>query len=374
MRVPAAAAKPSGARVLILLIVLGAVLLCSPVRAADSVEELADALGVDELEELAEETELSRFGSLLEGYDVEGYIGSLFANAVRFAVSPEVLRDIALTLATVVLLSALRTTVPFAGELDAVTLAGATAVLLLMSGTHESLTSLAETTILKLQDTANALLPTLGSAALLSGQITAAAAKYTAAAIFLNLLVNLCCTFVLPLVRLYLAAAAAEAAAGSGVLSGVLGFLKWTGATALSCLMLAFTLYLSLTSMASNSMDAAVVRSAKTAVAAMLPVVGSIAGDAASSILSAAAIIRQAVGSFGLLAVSSVLLAPFMQTGLRYLLLKGAAAVSSGLAEGRMSRLLGRLSEGMALLMGCIGSCGLLLFFSVYSLLRAAAV
>ena len=189
--------------------------------------------------------------------------------------------------------------------------------------------------------------------------------------LFLNLLLNLCCSFLLPLIRLYIAAAAAEAATGSGVMSSVLGFLKWCGVTALTCLMLAFTLYLSLTSMASDAADAAIVRSAKTTVATLLPVVGSIAGDAASSILAAAGLIRQAVGSFGLLAVTSVLLAPFLQAGARYLLLKGAAAVSSELAEKRIARLLQRISESMALMMGCIGSCGLILYFSVYSLMRA---
>ena len=81
--------------------------------------------------------------------------------------------------------------------------------------------------------------------------------------------------------------------------------------------------------------------------------------------------IRQAVGSFGLLAVTSVLLAPFLQAGARYLLLKGAAAVSSELAEKRIARLLQRISESMALMMGCIGSSGLILYFSVYSLMRA---
>ena len=135
--------------------------------------------------------------------------------------------------------------------------------------------------------------------------------------------------------------------------------------------MLAFTLYLSLTAMASDAADAAIVRSAKTAVATMLPVVGSIAGDAGSSLLAAAGMIRRTVGSFGLLAVTSAILAPFLQAGSRYLLLKGAASVSSELAEKRMARLLQRLSESMALMIGCIGSCGLILYFSVYSLMRA---
>ncbi len=354
------------------MILVLALLLCCPARAADDNEELAEALGVDKVEAAAEDTGLSDYGSILYGYDAEGYLSDLALQTVKAVVSPGVFRSISAVLMTVLLLAAVRTVAPPNEGFDAAALAGSSAVLLLLGASQDGMTAMAEASLLKLQDVANALLPVLGSAALLSGQVTAAAAKYSAAALFLNALVNLCCSFVLPLIRLYLAAAAAEAAVGSGVMSSVLGFLKWCGTTALTCLMLGFTLYLSLTAMAANTADAAVVRSAKTTVAATLPVVGSIAGDAASSLLSAAAVIRQSLGSFGLLAVAGVLLTPFLQTGLRYLLLKGVSAVSAELAEGRISRLLGRLSDGMALLMGCIGSGALMLFFSVYSFLKTS--
>ncbi len=354
------------------MIFIALFLLSGRVRAADVREEVAEAVGAEELEELAEGTGLSEYGSILGGYDIEGFLGKLLTETLRTVVSPDLFRDLGAVLTTVLLLAAVRTLAPEPTEgFDAASLACASGVMLLMSGTQHSLTVLAEETLVKLQDIANALLPVLAAASLMSGQVTAAAAKYSAAALFLNVLTNLCCGFLLPLVRLYLAAAAAEAAVGNGVMNAVLGFLKWCGATVLSCLMLAFTLYLSLTSMASNAADAAIVRSTKTAVSAMLPVVGSIAGDAASSLLAAAGLIRQAVGAFGLLVISAAILAPFFQTGIRYLLLKGVAAISSELAESRMCRLLKRLSESMALLMGCIGSCGLMLFFSVYSLLRA---
>jgi stage III sporulation protein AE len=353
---------------------VAAALLCTDVSASDAREALLEALGAEELETLAEETGLEDYGSMAEGFDGEGFLQNLLAETVRAVASPRLLRELAAVLPVVFLLAAARTvTGKPAGSFDAVSLAGACAVMLLLGGGQNGLTAAAETAIYRLQDAANALLPVLGSAALLSGQVTAAAVKYAAAAWFLNALVNLCCGFVLPLIRLYLAAAAAEAAVGGGVMSGVLGFLKWCGATALSALMLAFTLYLSLTAMAANSADAALVRSAKTAVAAALPVVGGIAGDAASSILAAAAVIRQSVGSFGLLAVASILLAPFLHTGVRYLLLKGIALVSSELAESAAALMLRRLSETMALLLGCLGSCALLVFFSVYALLRAAA-
>ncbi len=285
-------------------------------------------------------------------------------------VSVSLLRELGAILLILILCAAARTAVPaHEGGFDAVNLAGAAAVTALLTGGQESLLAQTRETLHSLRDFANAFLPVLSSAALVSGQVTGAAAKYAAAALFLNILINLCVGFVLPIVRLYAAGAAAEAAVGGGILSGVLGFLRWCAVTAMTCLMLAFTLYLSLTALTTNSADAAVVRSAKTAVSTLLPVVGSIAGDAAASILAAAGVIRQAVGGFGLLAVTALLFSPFLRAGVRSLLLKGVSAVASELMDARLGTLLKRLGEGMSLLVGAIGACALLLFFSVYSLL-----
>ncbi|MBR2716956.1 MAG: hypothetical protein IKP17_02395 [Oscillospiraceae bacterium] len=350
-------------------------LLNLPVRAADAEEVLADTLSLDGLSEAAEGSGAEDWGSPAEGVDAEGFLAALGRDALRALLEPELLRDMGAVLLTVLLCSAAGVVSDAAAAgFDAVSLAGAAAVTLLLAGGNDALVRETEETVYSLRDVSEVLLPILSSAALLSGQITAAAAKYAAAALFLNLLVRLCCGFVLPLVRLYVAAAAAEAAVGSGVMTSVLGFLRWCAVTALTVLMLAFTLYLSLTALTANSADAALVRSAKTAVSTLLPVVGGIAGDAAASLLSAAGVIRQSVGAFGLLTVTGFLAAPFLRAGLRGLLLKGVSAAAAGFASDRLSVLLKRLSEAMSLLLGCLGACGLLLFFTVYALMEASPV
>lgn len=342
-------------------------------KAAEAEEQLGEALGVDALEDTARDLELPLPG---EGAEEPGsFLPRLVREALQAVLTKELLRE----MGCVMLVSVVCAAFSVVGKaessgFDALSLGGAAAITLLLSGSQHALTVQTEQAVGKLQDVANVLLPILSSAALLSGQVTAAAAKYAAAALFFNVLVNLCCRFVLPVVRLYIAAALGEAVVGSGVLSGVLGFLRWCAVTALSVLMLAFTLYLSLTSLTANAADASVVRSAKTAMATLLPVVGSIAGDAASSLLSAAGVIRQSVGVFGLMAVSAVLLGPFLAAGARGLLLKGVAAIAEGLSGGRLPRLLKRLSEAVTLLMGCLGACGLLLFFSVYALIGTVVI
>ena len=349
-------------------------MLPTAAAAADADELLAETLQLRELEEAAEDTGIGRFGSVLTGVDAEGFLLELFGSAARTVISEEFLRDLGAVMVTALLCGAARTAAhPAGSRFDAVSAAGAAAVTLLLAGGQDSLARRLEQAVFRLQDVTNVLLPMLGTSAFLSGQITAAAAKYAAAAWFFNVLVNLSGAFVLPAVRLYVAASAAEAAVGSSVLGGVLGFLKWCVTTALTGLLLAFTLFLSLCSLTGNAADAAAVRSAKTAISTVLPVVGSIAGDAASALLAAASVIRQSVGIFGLLAVTGILLAPFLQAGARYLLLKGAAAVSAGLTDERLAGLLRRMSEASAMLLSCLGVCGLLLFFTVYSFIGVFA-
>ena len=336
---------------------------------------LADALQLGKLEEAAEDTGLGNYGSILAGVDAEGFLRDLLAEASKAVLSREFIRDLSAVMLAVLLCGAAKTAaLPTGSRFDAVSAAGAAAVTLLLAGGQDALIVQLEQAVVKLQDLANVFLPMLATSAFLSGQLTASAAKYAAASWFFNVLVNLCSSFVLPAVRLYVAAAAAEAAVGGGVLSGVLGFLKWCVSMALTCLLLAFTLYLSLCSLTGNAADAAAVRSAKTAISTVLPVVGSIAGDAASALLSAASVLRQSVGIFGLLAVAGILILPFLRAGVRYLLLKGAAAVSSGLTDDRLSGLLRRMGEASALLLGSLGVCGFLLFFTVYSFVGAFAI
>lgn len=348
-------------------------LLCAlPARAAEAGDILGELLELEELTEAGEETGLSDYGSFSTGFDVSGFLEQLTLETLQAAVSRELWRDIAAAALAVLLLGVLRGVFgPGEGSFDVLSLAGAAAVTGILAGGHTALFTQAERAIYDLRDAANILLPTLGTASLLSGEVTAAGAKYASAALFFGILTNLSVTVVLPLLRLYLAAAAAEAAVGEGPLTAVLGILKWGVTGALSALMLAFTFYLTVTGLTASSADAALLRSAKTALVTMLPVVGGIAGDAAASLLASANLFRQTVGSFGLLLIAAALAAPFLRTGLRYLLLKGVSALAGGLADKSLGRLLSRFAEAMAILLGCMGAMLLMLWFTVFSMMGA---
>ena len=344
------------------LLLLLALLLALPVRAEDVQAELEEALGVEAVEE-AGDRPLADFdaAAALQGI-LEGIPGSgILEDAAKGAAGVLLILLCCAGVDSVFSLTE--------AQLSALNLAGAAAVALLLGGRQESLIAQSFSAITRAVDFGNVLLPVLTASAAAAGQAVSAGAKYAAAAFFLNILLNGIQGLAGPVIRLYFAASAVEAASGSKAAGGAADLLRWLAVSLLTCLMLAFTLYVSLSGLAAGSADAAVLKSAKTAVSAAIPVVGGIAADAAGSVLAAAAVIRNSLGIYGIIAVLGLLLPSFLKAGAGFILYRAVAALTADLAPGRLSALAKRGSDVLGLLLGCLGACGLLLFFSIYAMM-----
>ena len=355
-------------RLLLLLLPL-ALLLAVPVRGEGEREALEEALGVGSVEEAAAALEDADPGSL-EDFDPTGALPEMLSRVPAGGLVREAVQEAAGVLLILLCCAGVDSVFSLTeSQLSALNLAGAAAVSLLLAGRQESLISQGFSAVTKALDFGNVLLPVLTASAAAAGQAVSAGARYAAAALFLNVLLNALQLLAAPVIRLYFAASAVEAASGSGTVTAGVNFLRWLVGALLTCLMLAFTLYISLTSLAAGSADAAVLKSVKTAVSAAIPVVGGIAADAAGSILAAAGAIRAGLGAYGIAAVLGLLLPPFLRAGAGFLIYRAAAALTADLAPGRLSLLARRCSDTLGLLLGCLGACGLMLFFSIYAMM-----
>lgn len=255
--------------------------------------------------------------------------------------------------------------------IDALHLATALAVAVISAGDISACVGLGRSMITELSDFSKVLLPTLTATAAVSGAVTSAAAKYAAAALFMDILITCVENLLIPLIYAYMAAVIAECAIGGEGLSGAASLLKWIATSMLTCIVLAFVLYLSLSGVVSGSADAATVRIAKTAISTALPVVGSIVSDAASTVLLGASVIKSSVGAFGSLAVAAVCIAPVLKLACHYLLYKGAARLSDAIAGGSAAKVAGGIAGAFGMIMGAMGACAMMLFFSIISFVQA---
>jgi stage III sporulation protein AE len=211
------------------------------------------------------------------------------------------------------------------------------------------------------------LLPGIAVATAASGAPTAAAAKQFAAMLFSDVLITGIHRLLLPLLYAYIATCTANTAIGNEGLKRIAELIKWVVTSSLTCLLLTFVGYLSISGVIAGTTDAAAIKAAKFAVSGMVPVVGGILSDAAETVLVGAGILKNSVGVAGMLAVLSICIVPFLQLGVHYLVYKLVSALSATIFDGGISGLISSIGGAFGLILGMTGSCALLLLISAVS-------
>ncbi|MGM9521649.1 MAG: hypothetical protein ACI3VB_04140 [Oscillospiraceae bacterium] len=294
--------------------------------------------------------------------DVAGSIGDIVRSSASNAM---------LVLAAAMLCAAVGSICPKGtGGTDYITLAGVLAVAAAsVSGVH-SLVGAASDTMEELGAFSKLLLPVLASASAVTGSAASAAAKYAAAALFLDVLMTVGQKLVLPMIYMYLAVSVGSAAFG-GRLSGVQKLISRAIKLILTVLSISFTAYLMITGLVASSADAAAVKLTKTVISTLLPVVGSMVADAADTVASGVQVLKSAVGVFGMLVVISVCAVPFLRLAVNSIMFRAAAALSETVSDSTLSGLMDSVSTAYGMALGLVGTEAVMLLVSVISVLKA---
>lgn len=253
------------------------------------------------------------------------------------------------------------------GGLQAVELAGALAVTALTVSDMTVMVGLGRETIAKMDDFSGLLLPAMAALTAATGGVSGAAVRQGATVLCSSLLIRGIDGLLVPLLYAYIAACCAHAALGSDGLKKLAALIKGTIVFLLTAGLLAFVGYLTASGAIAGSADAAAVKAAKMTISRAIPVVGGILSDAAETVLAGAGLLKNSVGVFGMLAVLSMCVIPFLQLGVHYLAYKLTAALSATVAEGRVAGLIDNIGGAFGLVLGMTGACALLLLVSMIS-------
>ena len=280
---------------------------------------------------------------------------------------PQSMRTVGLLLGIVLLCSLVHTV--GTGGAQTLRLAGALAIAAACTAGLQSVFAAGQETLDQLQVFSAALLTTLSASVAATGAVTTAAALHAGTAFFLNLLLRLVTSLLLPLVYGFVAAGTA-AALGNETLNRVAALLKWFVTLCLKGIATAFVTYLTLSGVVSGSADGTAVKALKLAVSTAVPVVGSIISDAAETVLVSAGMLKNAVGVFGLLGAFAICAVPFARIGLQYLGLKLSAALSAVVDSLGLTRLLDVMAAAMGMVLAMTAVALLLAVFSCVCALR----
>lgn len=361
------------ARVIMLTLLAALMLLgCASAQGENELLESSGAFGLEEA--LPPEA-----GEMLGGFGVsdamtgQGGIDTVL-DAFKILIPnliSGVLGTVVKILAVILLMALAAAVLPEGAAREVCVLCGCAAVAALSLGDVSSFFEMAVDALDSLSDFSRALLPTMCTAAVSAGAVTSATVKYAAAALFIDVFMGIGKTVIVPVIGAYLATAVATAALGRETLDGVSSGLKWVGTKLLILLVTGFTLYLGITGLVSTAADGAAAKAARSAMGALLPVVGSVIADAAGTVVSAAGILRNAIGVFGFIAVAAICVVPFATLGVYYLAYKAVGALASAISDKRVGEMVDAIGSAFGMLLGLVGAMGVMLFISIISCMRA---
>ena len=241
--------------------------------------------------------------------------------------------------------------------------------LILFQGTN-SMIHLGVNTVGEISAYGKLLLPVLATSLAAQGGITSSAALYGATALFSTVFSGLISSLLTPLIYFYLCLGIVKGVADSELLKrfqdGMKSFMTWT----LKTVLYLYTGYMAVTGVISGTTDAAALKAAKLTISSMIPVVGGILSDASETILVSASTVKNAIGIYGLWAITAVWLGPLLKIGAHYLMLKAMAAISTIFAGKKISSLIDCFSSAMGHILGMTGAVCLMLLVSVVCFMK----
>ena len=251
-------------------------------------------------------------------------------------------------------------------------LAGSVAAALCLLNQTNSMIQLSVQTIQEIHSYGMLLLPVMTAALAAQGGITTSAALYAGTAAFNALLSNVVTGFLIPGVYGYLALSIASCALEEDMLKRLGELVKNTLGWTLKTLFIVFTSYLSLTGVVSGTTDAAALKATKVTISSFVPVVGSVLADASEAVLVSAGLMKNAAGLYGILAVFAIVMHPFIQIGIQYLILRITGAICSLFGTKNCSAIIDGFSAAMGFLLAMTGGCTLMVLVSTVCFMKGA--
>jgi stage III sporulation protein AE len=248
--------------------------------------------------------------------------------------------------------------------------AGTVCVGLLLLNPSNSLIRLGTKTVTSLSDYGKLLIPVMAASVAAQGGVTTSAALYTGTALFDAILCSGISGLLTPLIYIFLCLSVANCAVGEDPLQQIRNLTKWLMTWGLKIILYVFTGYMSITGVISGTADAAALKATKLTLSGMVPVVGGILSDASEAVLVGAGVVKNGVGIYGAMAVLAIVIGPFLQIGVQYLLLKATAAVCSAFGTKKLTNLVQDFAAGMGILLGMTGSCCLMLMISIVCFMK----
>lgn len=233
-----------------------------------------------------------------------------------------------------------------------------------------SLIQLGVSTVTQMTEYGKLLIPVLTGALAVQGGTTSSAALYSITMFFSAVLSTLIMKLVVPMLYIYLCFSIVAAFSSDELIMNFKKFTKWLITWSLKIVLYLFIGFMGITGVVSGTVDASAIKAVKLGISGMVPVVGGIISEASETIIVGAAVMKNAAGVYGILAIISLFIGPFLKIGIQYILIKATSAISAVFSNNAPTELLKDFSDGMGLVLAMTGTVCLLLLVSVVCFMK----
>ena len=346
-----------------------------PCYADNTVDETAEILGVDDLYEYLPEDAGEISGKIEENgkYDVDGALKRLFNSFVE-RLENEIKANIESFLSLVVINLICSFCVAFCPDkkiAEYINIAGICAVAAMFLGNLDGMVNETVEALTQVSAYSKVAMPAIFTAAAAGGAVVSASARFAAVSVGLELIMETARNIIVPLIYSFLALALCKGLFDESLIKSIQRFVKWLMGISMTVLTISFSAYISITGSISASADALAVKMARTVISNVLPVVGGMISDAASTVLSAANMIKSSAGVMSLVAVCALCVGPFAMLSVKMLLFKLAAAACDMVPGIRLGGFINDIGTALSFLLGLLGSISIMLFISIMSVIKA---
>lgn len=243
-------------------------------------------------------------------------------------------------------------------------------IALILMKPAQSFISLGIQTVEEMTEYGKLLLPVMTAGLAAQGGVTRSAALYTGTALVNTVLGNAIAALLIPVINIFLVLSVANSAVGEEALKKIRDLIKWLASWALKGVLYIFTGYMSLTGVITGTTDATALKVTKSTISLAVPVIGNILSEASEAVLVGAAVVKNAAGVYGMLAILALCLEPFVTIGIQYLLLKFTSAVCGVFATKQATELIADFSTAMGFLLAATGTICLMLLISTVCFMK----
>lgn len=121
----------------------------------------------------------------------------------------------------------------------------------------------------------------------------------------------------------------------------------------------------------SSTIDAVTLKTTKVTMESFIPIVGKSLSDAISSVAGYSLVIKNAIGSIGLITIILIILYPIIKIALTSLVFKLSAALIEPITDKRITGSMSAAGDSLTLIMSCVLSVSLMFFILIAMIAQA---